>query len=151
MVQQDLYTRSCHKGNATLINAANDNNNGNDDNNDGNNYSHDDDEDSVTRASMGGEQNESNVDGECVGFSLGSKILWHWEHRKVKIEHAYAITGWALCIMIEVHEDVRNRLNGEHRTAMEKVIKLLHLSPCCPNQHPEVLKMSESEIVIAIS
>jgi hypothetical protein len=100
--------------------------------------SDEDDESVVSSASKDEEANES--------FSLGSKILWHWEHRKVKIEHEYAITGWALCVMIEVHQDVRERLNGEHRDAMEKVIKHLHLPPC-PNQHPEVLQMTEAQIV----
>jgi len=51
-----------------------------------------------------------------------------------------------LCVMIEVRQDVREQLNGEHRDAMEKVIKHLHLPPC-PNQHPEVLQMTEAQIV----
>lgn len=119
-------------------------------NSDNNNSDSDDNEDNDTDSNEEEEEEEgegSNEDaGEHGGFSFGNKILWHWEHRKIKIEHEYAITAWALCVMDDVREDVRARLIGEHRIAMEKVVKRLHLPPC-PNQHPEVMSMTEAQIV----
>ena len=29
--------------------------------------------------------------------SFGRLLMWHWHKRKHRIEHEYAIAGWALC------------------------------------------------------
>jgi hypothetical protein len=36
-----------------------------------------------------------------LGFYLNS-LIWHWNKNNEKIEHEYAIAGWALCIMEDV-------------------------------------------------
>jgi hypothetical protein len=118
-----------------------DENNGNDDDNA--DAADDDDEEEEEDESN---DNVSDDDSGNSGFSFGSKLVWHWEHRRVKLEHPYAIMGWALCVMDDVRQDVNARLNGDHRNAMEMVIKRLHLPPC-PNLDPEVSKMSEAQIV----
>ena len=126
------------------LNRSDNNNNNSDDDNDNNDNDSDNNEEEEEEEEEG--EGGSDDAGEYGGFLFGSKILWHWEHRKIKIEHEYAITAWALCVMDDVREDVRVRLIGEHRLAMEKVIKRLHLPPC-PNQHPEVMSMTEAQIV----
>jgi hypothetical protein len=40
-------------------------------------------------------------------MSSGRQVIWHWNKRKQRIKHKYAIAGWALCIM----EDVRKRMS----------------------------------------
>ena len=87
--------------------------------------------------------------GEYGGYELGKKLLWHWEQRKSKIEHDYAITGWALSIMSDIHEDVCERIdsnNGLYRSAIERVVKRLHLPPC-PNSNRAIIGLGEGEIV----
>jgi len=87
--------------------------------------------------------------GDYGGYDFGQRVLWHWEHRKSKIGHDYAITGWALSVMADIHHDVDERIdedNGKHRDAIERVVKRLH-EPPCPNTHPEVLGKDEGAIV----
>ncbi|KAL3769143.1 hypothetical protein ACHAWU_001211 [Discostella pseudostelligera] len=78
--------------------------------------------------------------------SLGYKVRSHWEKRKVKLEHDYAITGWALCVMDEVRRDVDANLNGEHRNAIERVVERLHIPPCA-NPNEQVCTMSIGDVV----
>ena len=51
--------------------------------------------------------------------SFGRTVLSHWNRRRKKIEHEYAIAGWALSVVGEVRIDVRERMRGEHRDAIE--------------------------------
>jgi hypothetical protein len=39
-------------------------------------------------------------------MSFGRQVIWHWNKRKQCIEHEYAISGWALCIIEDVQKDV---------------------------------------------
>ncbi len=39
-------------------------------------------------------------------MSFGRQVIWHWNKRKQRIEHEYAIAGWALCIIEDVRKDV---------------------------------------------
>jgi len=61
-------------------------------------------------------------------MSFGEAILEHWNRRKTKIEHAYSITAWALCVMKEICEDVTLRFIGAHRdaNAVKEVVTRLH-------------------------
>lgn len=62
---------------------------------------------------------DNNSVGNAVDLSMGEKILWHWEQRKVKIKHDYLIIGWTLCMMCDVKADMNNCLKGEHWSAIE--------------------------------
>jgi hypothetical protein len=42
-------------------------------------------------------------------MSLGCQVIWHWNKCKHRIEHEYAIAGWALCIMEDVRKDVQEQ------------------------------------------
>ncbi len=79
-------------------------------------------------------------------MSFGRQVIWHWNKRKQRIEHEYAIAGWALCIMEDVRKDVQEQLMGTHCDAIEKVVGRLHMLPC-PNTNPEVSSMSLPDII----
>ena len=44
-------------------------------------------------------------------MALGLRILFEWEHRKIKLEHDYTITGWALSVVSTVRSDVVDCMN----------------------------------------
>ena len=90
------------------------------------------------------ESNEATPINSIMSF--GRSVLFHWNRRRKKIEHEYAIAGWALSIVSEVRIDVRERMRGEHRDAIECVIRRLHVAPCA-NTHPDIASMSEAEII----
>ena len=76
-------------------------------------------------------------------MSFARQVSWHWNKCKLRIEHEYSITAWALCVMGSVRNNVRDRLTGHHRDAIENVVTRLHVPPC-PNTHPAVLTMLRS-------
>jgi len=39
-------------------------------------------------------------------MSCGRQVTWHWNKRKQRIEHAYSIAAWALCVIASVWTDV---------------------------------------------
>ena len=73
----------------------------------------------VTLAPSGDEassdEEESDAEDIAKTMSFGEAILEHWNRRKTKIEHAYSITAWALCVMKEIREDGTLRFIGAHR------------------------------------
>jgi len=71
-------------------------------------------------------------------MSFGRQVIWHWSKRKQRIEHEYAIVGWALCFMEDVQKDVLEQLTGAQSD--------LHLPPC-PHYYPDVSAMSLHEII----
>ncbi len=79
-------------------------------------------------------------------MSFGRQVTWHWNKCKQHIEHEYSIAAWALCVMASVRTDVRERLTGKHRDAIEKVVTRLHVPPC-PNPNPTVHTMLPHEII----
>ena len=79
-------------------------------------------------------------------MSFVRQVICHWDKRKKRIEHEYAIAGCALCIMEDVQKDVAQQLTGTHHDAIEKVVIWLH-GPPCPNTNPAVSSMSMPEIV----
>jgi hypothetical protein len=94
----------------------------------------------------GDEDNDSNEGESVVTMLLRAAVRWNWCKHKIKIEHPYAIAAWALGVMEDVCEDVRLRLKGAERGAIEEVVKHLHLSTC-PNKSVDLLKTSSAEIV----
>jgi hypothetical protein len=79
-------------------------------------------------------------------MSFGHQVIWHWNKRKQRIKHKYAIAGWALCIMEDVQKDVQERLTGMHHDAIEQVVSQLHVLPCL-NTNLSVSSMSLSKII----
>lgn len=64
--------------------------------------------------------------------NMGQTFVKLWRARKPKLEHDFAVCAWALCVLPEVRADVKDRMTGEHRKAIERVVKKLHVPPC-PN------------------
>ena len=63
----------------------------------------------------------SNDEPETPGnttMSFARQVSWHWNKCKIRIEHEYSITAWALCVMGFVRNNVRDRLTGHHRDAI---------------------------------
>ena len=85
-------------------------------------------------------------DSENKKLSFGRQFSWHWAKRRNKIEHEYAIAGWALCVMEVVRKDVAARLEGTHRDAIAEVVRRLHCAPC-PNTNPAIARMTTAEII----
>jgi hypothetical protein len=92
------------------------------------------------------EDNDPNKGESVVTMLFGAAVCWNWCKRKTKIEHSYAIAAWALCVMEDVRKDVRLRLKGAERDAIEEVVKHLYLPPCL-NKSVDLSKTSSAEIV----
>ena len=56
-------------------------------------------------------------------------IQQSWSKRKHRLEHDYAITGWVLSLLPEIREDVAERMDGDARMAIERVVTKLHVPP----------------------
>ena len=77
---------------------------------------------------------------------LGGLMALLWTNHKHKLEHDYAIMGWALSVMPEVYKDARERLTGKHWDAIERVARKLfkyHYT----NKFPDLKGKLEDEIV----
>jgi len=92
------------------------------------------------------DEEQSDAEEFVKTMSFGEAILEHWNRYKTKIEHAYSITAWALCVMKEIREDVTLRFIGAHRDAIEEVVTRLHLPPCL-NKRVNLLDMTPADIV----
>ena len=55
-----------------------------------------------------------------IADGLGKSMNLLWEARKVKLHHDVAVMAWALSVDKQVREDVKNRMRGEHRDALER-------------------------------
>ena len=81
---------------------------------------------------------EDSADKTCLAIKhksnksnqgFGSDGPASWDCRVIYLEHGYAIAGWALSLLPEVWDDVKQRMNGQHRDAIERVITKLHQPP----------------------
>jgi hypothetical protein len=79
-------------------------------------------------------------------LSFGNRALNLWKSRSAKLHHDYAIAGWALCVAPEVREHVAENMTPEHREAIERVVRRLHVVPC-PNKDAKVIGKNIEEIV----
>ena len=101
--------------------------------------SHDDSEDDE-------DDDDDDSSKKDEALTLGSEVLFAWDRRKGKIEHDYAVLGWVLSVMPDVRADVAERLNGDHRIAIERVITRLHLPPC-PNKNKTIKDKDIGDII----
>ena len=75
---------------------------------------------------------------------MGDMVLRAWNARKGKLEHDFAILGWVLSVDPRVRDDVRVRMRGDHRDAVNRLIVKLHVAPC-PNR--DAVGLSNDELV----
>ena len=69
---------------------------------------------------------ETNPKDINVSTLLGNAICNLWNHRKKQIVSGYAIVGWLLCPIEEVHNDMRMNFNGSHMDEAQKVLRKLY-------------------------
>ena len=69
-------------------------------------------------------------------FTLGDAVLFAWNKQKNRLEHAYAVTAWALSLQPHIRIDCMEQLstdNGDLRIMVDEVVLQLHYPPC-PNK-----------------
>ena len=90
----------------------------------------DDDDDSVTEdqniniqyGDDSDDENDEKLEPEDEE-TLGDRMKARWNHRKKKLIHDLSITGWMLSPVPEIMIDVAKSHNGDHRNAVERLLK----------------------------
>jgi len=100
----------------------------------------------VTPHEMESSDEESDVIESERILSFGHNALNLWKSRSAKLHHDYAIAWWASCVAPEVREHVAENMAPEHREAIERVVRHLHIVPC-PNKDAKVIGKNIEEIV----
>ena len=79
-------------------------------------------------------------------MDLHSRFVWEWKKRKVKLEHKYAMAGFALSVFPDVweHASLPGMLGPKVRITLEQVVRKLHKQL---NLNMKTLDMSEAEIM----
>ena len=108
--------------------------------------SDDDDSDDVLFSNDDSDDDDNGEINSEQPKSFGRLFIWHWNKRKLRIEHEYAIAGWALCVMDDIRKDVLLRMTGVHQSAIDKVVARLHAPPCA-NTNPAISSMLIPEIL----
>jgi hypothetical protein len=101
------------------------------------------------RLEVVGNDNEDSDDDDSISpssGSLGTIIESMWEKRRKKLDHPFAITGWALSVRPDVRADCLERMNGYHRSQIEIVVRKMHAVPGV-NKDPWTIGKTEDEIV----
>ena len=93
-------------------------------------------------------ESDDEEDGEenVTTNGLGDVIAKAWSLRAQKLHHDYSITAWTLSVYPEVYEDAKISITGEHKEAIERVVRKLFKYPYA-NHITSVKGMSEDEIV----
>ncbi len=60
---------------------------------------------------------------------LGQVIQDSWAKKKSLLEHEYALTGWSLSVLPEIHANVLSVLTGENHLMIKKVGCMFPLAP----------------------
>ena len=82
-----------------------------------------------------GENNKVEEEEEDVvdrSMDLHTKMTWQWSQMVTELEHDYAKAGFALSVNPTVWEysnKANDRIDGEVRKALERVVRELHVSP----------------------
>ena len=61
-------------------------------------------------------------------ITLGAKVLEAWKKRRNKLINDFSITGWLLSPIPEVYIDSSANMTGEHRDAVERLLKKMYAS-----------------------
>lgn len=71
------------------------------------------------------QDDSSEEDREAIdrAVSLGQKVVDIWHKRRSKLVSDYAIAGWLLSPIPEVFEDSKTCMRGEHRDAVDRLLK----------------------------
>lgn len=73
------------------------------------------------------EQFDDYTDSESLDddntLSLGQKVSEIWSKRRCRLVTDYAIAGWLLCPILDIYKDSSSQQNGEHRSAVDRLLK----------------------------
>ncbi len=69
-----------------------------------------------------------------------------WHRCKSKLEHDCAIAGWALSVIPEMRDDIKKRMIGIHRDALERVVIKLQMAPL-PNPNKKAESYSSKQLI----
>ena len=96
----------------------------------------------VVAARDGGSSSDSSEDMNNE-MDLHARFMWEWNKRKAKLQHEYAMAGFALSVSPDVweHASRPGMLGPEVRTALDKVVRKLHREP---NPNLKTLDMSKA-------
>ena len=89
----------------------------------------------------------SAADNATDEMDVHRRFLWAWDNRKTKLQHEYAMAGFALSVTTEVwnHAAQPDMLGTDVRKALEFVVRKLHQDPN-PNKATWFMK-DDDEIV----
>ena len=107
----------------------------------------DDDDESFSEETESTSDTESEVD-EPIGVkntvgTFGDRVLANWNRRRENLISDYSIAGWLLCAIPDVREDAKSNQTGEHRNAMECLLKKLYMHEMEPSSE-EVAEMLDT-------
>ena len=77
------------------------------------------------------DEETDTADNATDEMDVHRRFLWAWENRKTKLQHKYAMAGFALSVTTEVwnHAAQPNMLSTNVRKAIEMVVRKLHQEP----------------------
>jgi hypothetical protein len=84
-----------------------------------------DEEDSTDESELKATIHDSSTEDSDTEskLSLGNKVIDIWKKRREKLVTDFAIAGWLLSPIPEVYEDSRLNMTGEHRDAVDRLLK----------------------------
>ena len=83
-----------------------------------------DDESNDYDDSEASDENNDNTDSETDDeASLGQKVIDIWNKRRNKLVNDFAIAGWMLSPIPDIFEDSTANMTGEHRDAIDRLLK----------------------------
>ena len=92
------------------------------------------------------DEESDEADNETDRMDVHRRFLWAWDNRKPKLQHKYAMAGFALSVAPSVWKDAAqpDMLGTELRKAIGFVVRKLHQYP---NPNKATWLMNEEEIV----
>ncbi len=87
----------------------------------------------------------SSDDEDDNQTTLGDAVFFARFKRKEQLEHAYAVTAWALSLHPEICADCAERMStdkGDLRKLIDEVVAYLHTNPC-PDKKVSTLSIDE--------
>eukprot|EP00428_Durinskia_dybowskii_P004068 CAMPEP_0170291710 /NCGR_PEP_ID=MMETSP0116_2-20130129/45948_1 /TAXON_ID=400756 /ORGANISM="Durinskia baltica, Strain CSIRO CS-38" /LENGTH=1013 /DNA_ID=CAMNT_0010543199 /DNA_START=29 /DNA_END=3070 /DNA_ORIENTATION=+ len=81
------------------------------------------DQDSVNSSHDHSDSSTDDSDNSTISASLGQKVVNIWKKRREKLVSDFAIAGWLLSPIPDVFEDSSSNMDGEHRLAVDRLLK----------------------------
>mmetsp|Transcript_118603 Transcript_118603/g.232913 ORF Transcript_118603/g.232913 Transcript_118603/m.232913 type:complete len:602 (-) Transcript_118603:31-1836(-) len=87
----------------------------------------DDDSDNGSEAiDYSSDSNTEDSNAPAPETTLGQKVIGFWKKRRDKLVCDFSIAGWLLSPMQEIRNDSDENMTGEHRDAIERLLKKMY-------------------------